>query len=381
MSEKISDTGERRANIPKLEPSPEELERLSGPPLAVPGQVLAKATLASSAELARMQPRAPKRSLPWGGVLAAGVVLFALLLPQGPGPMLLAQEAPTTLDGNLKMGLNMKVEGQGVLVLHEYSRQGTEVELMSGQATFDVDPEGQYTELRVRYGDWVVHTQGGRFTISDLPAIRVESGSVVVRGTEMETALGPKDRWSPVPETASLDRVVQTEPLKDLLPVEVKPRGPAPESKGLPESTGLTTPRSLPVPAELQDPAEQAAFEALLFARAERSEQTGTLAEAFLLQWEDSPLQTEVQAIAIAAQLADPTLDPVRTLSKVDAWLTSNPQHPRFVEMHYLRATLLRDQLHDCQRAVPSYRVVVQLGAGTQRAQAEHYLQACLAGQ
>lgn len=378
MSEKISDTGERRANIPNLEPSPEELERLSGPPLAVPGQVLAKATLASSAELARMQPRAPKRSLPWGGVLAAGVVLFALLLPQGPGPMLLAQEAPTTLDGNLKMGLNMKVEGQAVLVLHEYSRQGTEVELMSGQATFDVDPAGEYTQLRVSYGDWVVYTQGGRFTLSDLPALSVESGSVVLKGPEMETALGPKDRWSPVPETASLDRVVQTEPLKDLLPVEVKATLRKPKTEVLPETNPAA---EQPAPAVMQDPAEQAAFEALLLARAERSEQTGTLAEQFLVEWTDSALQAEVQAIAIAAQLADPTLDPVRTLSKVDAWLTSNPQHPRFVEMHYLRATLLRDQLHDCQRAVPSYRVVVQLGAGTQRAQAEHYLQACLAGQ
>ncbi len=378
MSEKISDTGERRANIPNLEPSPEELERLSGPPLAVPGQVLAKATLASSAELARMQPRAPKRSLPWGGVLAAGVVLFALLLPQGPGPMLLAQEAPTTLDGNLKMGLNMKVEGQAVLVLHEYGRQGTEVELMSGQATFDVDPAGEYTQLRVSYGDWVVYTQGGRFTLSDLPALSVESGSVVLKGPEMETALGPKDRWSPVPETASLDRVVQTEPLKDLLPVEVKATLRKPKTEVLPETNPAA---EQPAPAVMQDPAEQAAFEALLLARAERSEQTGTLAEQFLVEWTDSALQAEVQAIAIAAQLADPTLDPVRTLSKVDAWLTSNPQHPRFVEMHYLRATLLRDQLHDCQRAVPSYRVVVQLGAGTQRAQAEHYLQACLAGQ
>lgn len=378
MSEKISDTGERRANIPNLEPSPEELERLSGPPLAVPGQVLAKATLASSAELARMQPRAPKRSLPWGGVLAAGVVLFALLLPQGPGPMLLAQEAPTTLDGNLKMGLNMKVEGQAVLVLHEYSRQGTEVELMSGQATFDVDPAGEYTQLRVSYGDWVVYTQGGRFTLSDLPALSVESGSAVLKGPEMETALGPKDRWSPVPETASLDRVVQTEPLKDLLPVEVKATLRKPKTEVLPETNPAA---EQPAPAVMQDPAEQAAFEALLLARAERSEQTGTLAEQFLVEWTDSALQAEVQAIAIAAQLADPTLDPVRTLSKVDAWLTSNPQHPRFVEMHYLRATLLRDQLHDCQRAVPSYRVVVQLGAGTQRAQAEHYLQACLAGQ
>lgn len=360
--------------ISKLDPTPEELERLSGPPLAVPGQVLAKATLASSAELARMQPRVAKRSMPWGALLAAGVVLFALLLPQGPGPMLLQHEAPTTLDGNLKMGLNMKVEGQGVLVLHEYSRQGTEVELMSGQATFDVDPQGQYTELHVVYGDWVVYTQGARFTLSDLPTLSVESGSVVVKGPELEMALGPRDRWSPVPETASLDRVVQTEPLKDLLPVEVKPR---------PRQPAQPPPARdpLPAPAELQDPAEQAAFEALLVARAEHSEQTGTLAEQFLLEWDDSPLHAEVQAIAIAAQLSDPTLDPVRTLNKVDAWLASNPQHPRFVEMHYLRATLLRDQLHDCQRAEPSYRVVVQLGAGTRRAQAEHYLQACLAGQ
>ena len=292
--------------------------------------------------------------------------------------MLLAQEAPTTLDGNLKMGLNMKVEGQAVLVLHEYSRQGTEVELMSGQATFDVDPAGEYTQLRVSYGDWVVYTQGGRFTLSDLPALSVESGSVVLKGPEMETALGPKDRWSPVPETASLDRVVQTEPLKDLLPVEVKATLRKPKTEVLPETNPAA---EQPAPAVMQDPAEQAAFEALLLARAERSEQTGTLAEQFLVEWTDSALQAEVQAIAIAAQLADPTLDPVRTLSKVDAWLTSNPQHPRFVEMHYLRATLLRDQLHDCQRAVPSYRVVVQLGAGTQRAQAEHYLQACLAGQ
>jgi hypothetical protein len=135
------------------------------------------------------------------------------------------------------------------------------------------------------------------------------------------------------------------------------------------------------VPEELQDPAEQRAFEALLLARSERSEQTGPMAEDFLAQWQGSPFQAEVQAIALSAQLADPTADPTSTLTKVDAWLTHNPKHPRFVEMHYLRATLLRDQLHDCKQAEPSYRVVIQMGTGVQKAQAERYLQACLAGQ
>lgn len=357
------------ADIPKLEPTPQELERLTGPPLPVPGAVLARATVASSAELARMQPRATKRSMPWGALLAAGIVLFTLLLPQGPGPMLLEQEAPTALDGRLKMGLNMKVEGQGQLLLHEYSRSGTVVELLSGQATFDVDPQGRYTDLEVRYGDWTVLSQGANFTLSDVPALTVESGEVELLGPGTQERLGPRDRWSPVPETVPLDRVVQTEPLQDLDTPEARPPQPA-----------APKPQPSP-PAQLQDPAEQAAFEALLSARAARSEQTGALAEDFLAQWQDSPLRAEVQAIALAAKLSDPTGDPAETLREVDRWLADNPKHPRFVEMHYLRATLLRDQLHDCPKAIPSYRVVEQLGSGTQKAQAERYLKACLAGQ
>ncbi len=356
--------------LPSLDPTQRELEAMASPPLPVPGEILARATVASSAELARMQPRAPKRTVPWGALAAGAVVLLGLLLPQGPGPVLLDREHPTELNGALKLGLNMKVQGDAVLVLHQADRQGTEVELMSGQATFEVDPEGDYTDLVVRYGDWQVHTTGGAFLISDAPLVRLESGSAQVTGPGTDLVLEGKRRWSPVPETAALERVVQTEPIADLSTPEATPpppRDPAPLAPA-------------PEP-ELQDPEEQQAFETLLAARSQDSEETAPLAEAFLARWSDSPLGAEVQAIGLSAQLADPTLDPVRTLAKVDAWLSANPQHPRFVEMHYLRATLLRDQLHDCPGAIPSYRVVVQMGVGTQQRQAERYLQACLADQ
>lgn len=357
--------------LPALEPTPEELEALKGPPLAVPGEILARATVASSAEVARMQPRRAKRGLPWGAMVAGAVVLLALLLPQGPGPVLLDREQPTELNGTLKLGLNMKVQGNAVLVLHQADRQGTEVELMSGQATFEVDPEGDYTDLVVRYGDWRVRTAGGAFRISDAPLVLLESGSAQITGPGTDLVLEGRRRWSPIPETAALDEVVQTEPSADLSPPEVRPSAPPPP----------TAPTLEPEVEDLQDPAEQAAFEALLLARAQDAQQTAPLADDFLAKWKDSPLAAEVQAIGLSAQLADPTLDPVRTLAKVDAWLSANPQHPRFVEMHYLRATLLRDQLHDCPGAIPSYRVVVQMGVGPQKNQAERYLRACMADQ
>lgn len=363
------------------DPTEREIQALSAPPAADPQGFLAAVTAPSAAELARLQPRrAPRAELPWRALVPAAMLLLAfIVLPRGPGPVMLEQGQPTAVDDGIFLGRDIRSEGTGTLRLIQAGARGTIVELLAGELRFDVNPEGLYNDLTVHAGGASFVTQGAAFTLSAEGHLSVISG-VVLAGVQGEERIPVTSgaRWH-TPDLAPVTEITQTLPADEVIGLQPDP--PAPEI--------LSDPRPLPAPPQPRPPApeppeleemlalEQAEFEALLEARAARSQQTSTLADRFLERWADSPMRPEVEAIALSAAMSDPTLDPVALLARVDRWLSANPKHPRFVEMHYLRATLLRDQLHDCQAASVSYRVVIAMGSGALQEQSQRYLEAC----
>ncbi|MCB9746481.1 MAG: FecR domain-containing protein [Alphaproteobacteria bacterium] len=374
-------------DLPTLDPTEAELERVLDVLSPEDMAPLAQATAPTAAEIARLRPRAralapPQRRLaPVMLVAVAAALLLALLWPREPAPVFVALGAHQVLDTPLSLGPDIQVEhggpGEVALSVLAAGPEGAVVEVTEGAATFEVDPAGQYRDLEVRAGSLRVRVTGTRFTVHAEGRVEVHRGSVEVLGEGLRTALRAGDAWPPVAVEA-LDHVVQRladrESAEAALDAELED---APELRA-PAPVAPVQQRAVPPEAaheELMSESEAEAFEALLLARAERDPSLGPLAEDFLRRWGDSPLGPEVEAIALSAAL--PSAEPLALLARVDAWLAENPDHPRFVELHYLRATLLRDRLRDCQRASVSYRVVAELGDPTRASMARRYLEAC----
>lgn len=112
---------------------------------------------------------------------AAALALFLRPVPYGapPVPLQTAFVAPV-----LQLGPSIDGKARGQLALKRANEDGTEVALLDGSVTFEVDPEGRYRHLVVVAGDTEVEVKGTVFTVSrggEGTAVSVERGVVEVR--------------------------------------------------------------------------------------------------------------------------------------------------------------------------------------------------------
>lgn len=294
----------------------------------------------------------------------------------------------TTLDVSRSTG------GEVALVLHE------------GEIDMEVDPGRGDRRVRVLAGPVTVQVTGTRFTVSrrnDQVGVSVQRGSVVVRWPSGETVLAEGGRWQSW--DPSTGRIVNTrEPL--LIDTNVPGdadvsiddesaaagfAAPQEVSSGHPSSgpTEDGTPAlASPTAVEAGDslalaPPGPLDPEAVLLSRIAVQRGAGVPAkdrlediERFLAEHPASSSHEEVLAMqveALAASGAD--------LDALDAsrrFLDRYPSSERRQEIRWIEATVARDRLEDCERALPAYRKLAD-NIGPRQAEALFYQGICAA--
>ncbi len=206
---------------------------------------------------------------------------------------------------------------------------GTTLVQREGVRRYEVDPVAVGRHFRVVAGDVVVEVVGTAFDVgvsgSDV-WVEVLHGRVRVRYHGREELLDPGRRWS-------------------------TPSRPAPSRV------------DAPVPV-----VGAGVRLAALLDRVEAGEQTPALVVAlreFAAAEPGSPLAGE--AVIAALEIGSAVETPGDALGELDAWLGSNPGHPRRSTVLELRATVARDRVGDCLLALPSWDELAVATSGARR--------------
>jgi hypothetical protein len=380
-----------------LEPRPEEIAGLQPP--ATPGWC-AEATAPSAAEVQRLMAHAarapsPRRSarpiLAWALVTALLLLGLAHLLPLPGDPQPVAGVA-TLGEGNiLHFGPSITVSGVGEIEVLRADEQGTALALLAGEATFEVDPDGERRQLDVHAGELRVEVTGTRFVVAiDDDRVRVEvlRGSVRVHRPGDSLSLGAGEHWSgpkrqlaaalgTTPEPRAPNPGIREPNSEPPTPIP-ETRHPIPEIRA-PSTThpaaGSSTAPDTPSSTDATTAAQ--AWASLLEARATSRDPEAQLSalDSFLSQHPDPVLGPEAGALRL--ELLAELLPGEEVMPDVDAWLAHHPQHARSLEVELLRATVAREQLDDCALAMPSYARVAREASGSLQANAQAWLEHC----
>lgn len=379
-----------------LEPRPDEIADLQPP--AAPAWC-AEATAPSAAEVQRLlarAARAPARpaqarpALAWA-LIAALLLLGVIHMVPLPGQRPSVAGTTALVGGSiLHFGPSITVSGDGEIELLRSDEQGTALALLAGAATFEVDPQGERRRLEVSAGEVRVEVTGTRFVVAledDRVRVEVLRGSVRVHRPGEGLSLGAGERWSgprstprPVP-TSHPERPAPSAalPMPGALP-------PAPAPMLLEPGEGARAPSSVlptigssaaPSPPSTDGARAAQAWATLLEARADAQPPEAQLAtlDRFLAEHDDPVLGPEASALRLA--LLAELLPAEEVLPDLDTWLAAHPQHARSLEVELLRATVAREQLDDCDLALPSYARVAREASGSLQATAQAWLEHC----
>jgi hypothetical protein len=341
-----------------LEPSEAELERLTAPLPEGLRVACASATQPTPAELARLQPRGRRAGLPLTPFLLA--TALAVLVTLGAWP-----------SGTTRLAEGIEMAGSASVAVAPGAL--TVVEQQDGLVTYEVEPQGP-SDLLVRAGEVEVLVTGTRFSVlreGRHVEVEVYRGSVEVSADGATTRLEQGGLWrrprieasSAAPARLQATRSEASSPstASELHPYLERSR---------PQAT-TTIEESEELPPE---GADLDAFHALVKARESGGLKLAQV-EAFLEAHPDSDFAGEARVFRLEALARGE--DAQLALREIEAWLGEHASGSRFVQVHYLRATLLRDRFKDCDAARPSYLVVAELGRGKMAAEAQRYLEAC----
>lgn len=391
-------------------PSDREVSALLGGLTPPPVELLRAATAPTPAEIARLRPRpapAPRRwPLATAAAMAAGLMLsFGAWAQFSHGPVDVPVGVVTELDGPVQLGHDVTLDGEALVLVHRADRSGTVVELLVGHVTLDAVGEPDAIPVALVAGPLSLNLQDGAVSVQRASAaafasVQVERGAVTAdtgcgpwRALDAGHVLHAQDvraefrthcmglvRTVPAPSLELPPEVLHASlPLAPPpAPERVVVRAPAPEPPS-PEVLALDEPEPEPAPAEpVLDGNEMAQSFARILGHVEaRDVPSAALLgemELFLERYPGSALASEVEVRRLEL-LADG--NPQVAVREIEAWLAEHGNHPRSVEVQYLRATVYRDRLHDCASASDSYRVVASLGSSAQRSKAERYLLLC----
>jgi len=233
------------------------------------------------------------------------------------------------------------------------------VELRQGEVVVDFEPSADVSAMRVDAGEVSVHVVGTRFVVNrqgDRVSVAVEEGTVEVRWPGGVLAVAQGSSWT----TGAEERVVLA---------EVQPAQP-------PSATAEDDPAEAPVaevtapvaevetpaePAEPAEPGPQISDEAVLLARIGINRAAGVPAadrlldlDRFLTAYPDSAHVEEVLALRVEALAEQGSSE--QALDAAGRFAERFPDGTRRREVRWIEATVARDQLHDCSRALPAYR-------------------------
>ncbi len=375
-----------------LRPTGQELDRLADPGPAPAW--CAEATQPSALEVERLLARARqplRRPLLRRPVLAAALALLALLAwlwwPRAP-ELPVGTTASLPAQGQLLFGPSIQVSGDGRIQVLRSDEQGAELELLAGHARFEIDPAGPRRQLSVRAAQVRIQVTGTIFTVErqgPQVAVAVERGAVRVQRPEGGFQLLAGERWHT--EGTATARDLATHPELAIPPATVSEPDRGAEAR-LPDTVSAPVvpaqPEALSEPLENPQPAVEVeidpqraarAYAALLSQQDRDPEAQLAEIEAFLEAYDASPLAAE--AALLRLQQLPQVLPAEEVLTELDRWLASHGDAGRALEVHYLRATLAREELGDCALALPSYEQVAAQGRGQLRQRAEEWAAVC----
>lgn len=304
----------------------------------VPLADLADATAPTDAEVARLRARAPAPERRWPALLgAAGALAVAFAVATVAVTVSRPDyAAPGTFvdldDGALPLTPFATLSGDADVHVLRAAPDGTVVGLGHGAtrlvATLQpADPpivlHNGDLDVEVRDGDVVVHLRSGTVDV------HVERGTAVARTRTGVRALVAGEGWT-WPEPNALPNA----PRRALAAAEDTNPPPAPPAEPVTEDAALQHALSL-------EAAGRPRHEAI------------AAWDGFLARFPASPYAEEASVRRLTLRLVE--LPPERRLAEVEAWLQAWPDGAHRAELLERAATIAKDELRDCERALPFY--------------------------
>jgi len=351
--------------------------------------------------LARREPqpvRGPRPGSPWRvpALVAAACALvlavtLGVVLSQDDGQGDQPDQLTETWHTGAVEQRTVRVDGALEAVLHEHGEVRVEhgtvgpIVLFLEHGTIEVDFEAAAERgLEVRAGDVTVSVVGTRFTVTrdgDYVAVSVAEGRVEVRWPGGREELGSGQRWSTGDGEVVGDASGEVPALADAGadPLALAEVTPDPRREELPDEPVAVDAGGEPVTAELD--ADQGSPEARLLARIQLDRATGkppadrmASMNEFLQTYPDSAYAEEVLAFKVEALAAGG--DAEQALLAAEQYVDRHPDGVRRLQVRWLEATVARDRLQDCRRALPAYREVA-VERGPHRAEATYFWGVC----
>ena len=364
---------------------------------------------------AMRRERAPRPSaLP---IFAAGVLALVAVWVLMPGYGSAPSGDIALTDAGLRFGPAITVTGDGAATVLAADADGTHIRLDAGRLTASVEPERRFRALVIETPDGTrVSVQGTVFTVrwdGHAGSVSVARGAVDVRGPSASetvrgggeiswndgTAVGEGFSPDPIPAQEEEGGAPDLPDRGDRLPEPVPAAttaSPTLQPAPVPAPVRQPPPAAAPTPPPMEptEPEPVAALEpsapssspdlarARAFGRVQEALEGGRhsdaayLADLFLQRYPDGALSAEAGVLQIEAVAAT---DADRAVKLADLWLGTQPDHGRRVDVLTLRATLARDRLEDCRRALPSYRELARITTGGAQARALAYQGICAA--
>ena len=242
------------------------------------------------------------------------------------------------------------------------------VELRQGEVAVDFEPTSDVTTMRVDAGVVSVHVIGTRFTVTrsgDHVAVAVDEGSVEVRWAGGQLAVAQGESWTTGATQTQTIVAATAQPVLVEEPVAIAAAAvaEAPAVEGAPASAVVEDPAQRS--SEPNEAGPQISDEAVLLARIGINRAAGVPAadrlvdlDHFEAAYPDSLHGEEVLALRVEALAELGSAE--QALAAAGQFADRYPDGARRREVRWIEATVARDQLHDCSRALPAYRELAE---------------------
>jgi len=357
-----------------LPPSPEEQQALD---LARDALQVEDETLRSVRErLDRIDPVAVqrtarsrrRRAMQAAAVAAAVVAAVVIGVQMDRGDDALVQMMVETGPAQIQTvspaaGVDVDVSANSRVAVTVDREQEALVELRQGEVVVDFEPSADVSSMRVEAGEVSVHVIGTRFSVNrsgDRVSVAVEEGAVEVRWPGGQLAVAQGGTWASgaPPHDALAASAAQPAVVDERVD---PPAEPVQQEPAQIESAAIPAAAAPSGPAEPAEAGPKVSDEAVLLARIGINRAAGVPAadrlvdlEHFLDAYPDSAHGEEVLALRIEA-LAE-LGSAQAALDAAGQFADRYPDGNRRREVRWIEATVARDQLHDCSRALPAYR-------------------------
>ena len=242
------------------------------------------------------------------------------------------------------------------------------LELRQGQVAVDFEPTADVSTMRVDAGTVSVHVIGTRFTVAragDQVAVSVDEGTVEVRWPDGRLAVAQGEAWTSGASPAEVTVAAAARPVADEQLMVAEALAVEGAADPPPIDNVAQRPTEPTEPIEPTEAGPQISDEAVLLARIGINRAAGVPAadrladlDRFLAAYPGSLHGEEVLALRVEALAELGSAE--EALAAAGQFAERYPDGVRHREVRWLEATVARDQLHDCARALPAYRELAE---------------------